>query len=497
MNSPDITFYTKLLHIEHTLATPIYLQLAQQLSNAIQRGILPQGTKLPGTRPLSKAIHLHRNTIVAVYEELALQSWVEIIPNKGTYVLKPNKHKTTATAEPTQLANQYPQQTGFSFFPSIHLASPYKKPTTTYTLNDGQPDVGLLQINQLTKWYSASLKRKSLIGKWNDRMFEPNSYFEKQLSNYLNLTRNLHLKPTNLMATRSTEMCLYIVAQLLIKPRDIVVIGNKNPFTSNMIFQQSKAQLISIPVDNEGLNIKALTTLLEQRQKIRAVYICSNRQYPTTYALSAARRIKLLQLAKQYKFAIIEDDFDYDFQYEATARTPLISADTYGNVIYLGRFGQSLLPTLQTSFMVAPSAFITEAKNYRQMIDRQGDLVLEQILSEMIHEGEIHRQIKRSLKVYKHRRDVMCSELNNTFKNKIAFQVPDGGLAVWVSFSPAISLFQFAKNAELAGIYIPETLLYQNKEYCCLRIGFGNLDEDEIPLIIQKLKASYDRSVAV
>lgn len=58
--------------------------------------------------------------------------------------------------------------------------------------------------------------------------------------------------------------------------------------------------------------------------------------------MSPNRRLQLLELANQYKFAIIEDDFDYDFQFEGTAKLPLASSDTNGQVIYLGKLGQSL-----------------------------------------------------------------------------------------------------------------------------------------------------------
>jgi GntR family transcriptional regulator/MocR family aminotransferase len=87
------------------------------------------------------------------------------------------------------------------------------------------------------------------------------------------------------------------------------------------------------------------------------VYICANRDYPTTVSLTAERRLKLLQLAKEYQFAIIEDDYDYDFQFEGLAMLPMASSDD-GMVIYLGKLGQSLFPSFQTGFVVAPENLI-------------------------------------------------------------------------------------------------------------------------------------------
>ena len=81
--------------------------------------------------------------------------------------------------------------------------------------------------------------------------------------------------------------------------------------------------------------------------------------------------MELLTVAKEYEFAIIEDDFDYDFQYEGSAMLPMASSDANGNVIYLGKLGQSLFPSFQTGFVVAPTNLIVEAKNYLQMLDKQ------------------------------------------------------------------------------------------------------------------------------
>jgi GntR family transcriptional regulator/MocR family aminotransferase len=80
-----------------------------------------------------------------------------------------------------------------------------------------------------------------------------------------------------------------------------------------MIFQQSGAIIKTIPIDEQGLDVDYIKTRFVKA--ICCVYICANRDYPTTVSLTAERRLKLLQLAKEYQFAIIEDDYDYDFQF--------------------------------------------------------------------------------------------------------------------------------------------------------------------------------------
>ncbi len=492
INSPVEEMLQSLIFFEKSPNTPIYIQIAQQMINAIQRGYLPEGAALPGTRKFGELFSINRNTAVAVYEELASQGWVDIVANKGTFVLKPER-KTAAlrgVSQGLEHLTAYPLTAGFSFQSSFNLASTDESSTCTYVINDGQADLRLHPTHSFSRWYSASMKRSRLVSKWNQPQEQSYAVFSKELRNYLNATRGFHIQPNNIVSTRSTEMSLYIVSQLLIEKDAVVLVGDLSSYKSNMIFQQAGANIIPIPVDAQGIDVDFIEKNFT-KNRIRCVYVCAHRQYPTTVSLSAERRLKLLQLAKAYGFAIIEDDFDYDFQFDGSAMLPMASSDGEGVVIYLGRLGQSFFPSFQIGFVVAPENIIKEAKNYLQLLDRQGDLIQKQMLQELISEGEIHRLIKKNITVYKQRRDCLCAALDMHFKEVATWQVPVGGLAVWLQFSPTISLIKLAEKAKEKDLFLPKTILYQNREVCAIRLGFGHLNEDEIEAVITILKESY------
>jgi len=127
---------------------------------------------------------------------------------------------------------------------------------------------------------------------------------------------------------------------------------------------------------------------------------------------------------------------------------PMASADANGMVIYLGKLGQSLFPSFQTGFVVAPENLISEANNYLKLLDEQGDLIQEQMLSELISEGEIYRLLKKNIVTYKKRRDCLCKHLKHYFVGIIIFDKPAGGLAIWLQFRKIISLVKLAEEAE-------------------------------------------------
>lgn len=478
MSSPVKIPFLSFIQLDRNAKTPIFLQLAQQLINAIQRGYLMPGSKMPGSRTLSELLQLHRKTVIAAYEDLHHQGWIAIHPNKGAYVMD-NKTSNERPYDALVSLAHYPTETGYSFKQSSILDDPFEQTACHYQFNDGSPDIRLTQVRYLSGLYSASMKRKNMRQKMSANNSQDGMYFKEQLSNYLNSSRGLHISKNNLLITRSTEMSLYIIAQLLIEQGDTVFVGELGLFTANMIFHKAGAHIKTLPVDENGIDIDQLAEKLKTT-KVRIVYITPYHHYPTTVTLSAQRRVQLLQLAQEHGFIIIEDDYDYDFQYEKSTVMPLASADLSGMVIYVGSFGKSLAPSFSTGFVVAPQNLIHEMQKYMGILDRQGDLVMEQVLGEMIAEGDIHRHLKKSLKVYLERRNNCCALLAKHFATQLSFNVPTGGLAVWAEWNTPISLLKLAKDCHTKDLFIPKNILYQNKKTTAMRIGFGHLTTEEM-----------------
>ncbi|MNU19257.1 HTH-type transcriptional regulatory protein GabR [compost metagenome] len=485
MNSPVEFPYASFILINRNSEISIYMQISNQLINAIQRGFLPFGIKLPGTRALSIILNVHRNTIVAAYDELFAQGWVESLPNKGTFVIGKNQEKPFQIKDfEKNNLEHYPKSTGFSFKTSNILDNPFEYSDCEYIFNDGVPDIRLTQIDHHSRIYSSILKRKAhKIGQYNQ---DGSEFFKKNLSQFLNLSRGLPISKNNLLITRSTEMSIYIVSEILLAEDDIVLVGELSYFSVNMIFQKAGVNIQSISIDEEGINVEEVREACK-KQKIRMLYLTPHHHYPTTVTLSAKRRLELLNLANEFGFIILEDDYDYDFHYDKSPILPLASADTNGMVIYIGSFGKSLVPGFRTGFIVAPENLMIEMRKYLGIIDRQGDVLMEHVLGEMIAEGEINRYLKKSLKTYQERRDYFVSLLEQNLGEYIDFQKPSGGLAVWMKWKIPVNLMQLSRNCAQNNLFIPKTLLYQNKNLTAMRLGFGNLNLTEMDKSVEIL----------
>ncbi|HET8572920.1 MAG TPA: PLP-dependent aminotransferase family protein [Edaphocola sp.] len=485
MSSPVEISFGQIIKIDRRKSDAVYLQIVYQFINAVQRRILEAGQRIPGSRILSRELGVHRKTIVAALEELQAQGWIAAKPNVGTFVRDPGRN-----AERAGMGVPFPESAGFGFRKSFILDAPDQHNECPYRFTTGEPDYRIIKTDELARFYSVALKRKSLIKKLSGFTVQGNPFFKKQLSYYINQTKGFHIAPENLLIAQSKEVILYILTQLLIRPQDVVLVGELSYHFSNMVFRQAGATLKTIPMDTQGIKVDFIRNHF-QKGDIRVLYVHPQHQYPTTVNLPEDRRQALAELAREYGFVIIEDDTDGELSYEKVTAPPLVKMATTGNVIYLGAFGQFLTPGFQVNFMIAPKDLIEEAYKYLNIFGHS-DIVKEQALAEMIHEGDIHRYHRKALKIYHSRRDHFAQLLKTHLPDRVDVHVPAGGLAFWQPFNQPFSLSRLAGICQAQGLFLPRTCLYQNQKITALRLGFGHLNEEEMPEVVKILSTALN-----
>lgn len=445
----------------------------------VQAGRVKPGTKLPGSRVMSGLLSVNRTTVNTAYDELYAQGWLEKKPSSGTFIAQilPVVNPKKALVPTENIAERTGYNLKASCLPELASSS---RLAYRYFFDDGFPDPRLAPFKALARAYSRAIE-----GGKRNRYF---SYvhcqgvqsLREELASHLRQTRGISCSADNILITRGSQMGLSLSIQVLIAPGDHVVIGQTNYFAVTKMLLRIGAHLHRAAVDNEGICVETIEALC-QHKPIRAVYVTPHHHHPTTVSLKSERRIKLLSLAQQYGFAIIEDDYDYDFHYERSPLLPLISQDTLGMVVYTGSLSKTINPAIRIGYVVAPVNLIEELRKLRQLIDHQGDPLLEQAIADLFREGEIQRCLKKSVKEYKERRDHLCKLLKEKSDNQLTFTVPEGGMAVWCEFDHKTSLPELATRCKKRRLHIPDGSIY-DPEYSmnCARLGFSSLNKNEL-----------------
>src|SRR3990170_1347184 len=135
----------ELIAVDKTSETPVYLQITNAIMLNIRKGKLRRGLKLPGSRELAGMLQLHRKTLLSAFEELLAQGWIEMIPRKGTFVVKDLPEVKPRKIKAEEAIVKYPAKTIFSFDAEELLSFPSPIPPTAGSLviNDGFPDIRL------------------------------------------------------------------------------------------------------------------------------------------------------------------------------------------------------------------------------------------------------------------------------------------------------------------------------------------------------------------
>lgn len=480
------------LHITKSSGVVVYLQIAQQIIDEIQRGRLVPSDAMPGTRELARNLSVNRKTIVLAYDELIAQGWLTTESRRGTFVSAKLPHfpppgqsnidlKQRATETPAPVLAKY--------------ASAIETENITHIIdfNDGIPDTRLIPFETLSKAFRHALIepiRSNKLG-YGDPKGMLN--LRHAIAEMLNMERGLSVDVDNICIARGSQMGIFLAARVLAKPNEYVVVENLSYPPAREAFRSCGAKILTVGLDQHGVNVNELETLCKQ-YPISAIYVTPHHQFPTTVMMTAERRLKLLMLAEQYDFVIVEDDYDHEFHFHHHPVFPLASSNHAGRVIYVGSLSKVLAPGLRVGYLVASKEFIKQCASEVMLIDRQGNSVTELAVAALMESGEIKRHIRRTLKVYNERRNVLIDLLRNELGEFVNFDSPNGGLAIWLRLNDGIGISKLVEKALLEKVRILPALLFSESHLDIngIRLGFGSLNTNELTTGIQRLKRTFD-----
>jgi GntR family transcriptional regulator/MocR family aminotransferase len=491
---------------------PTFLRIARAITDDIRRGRLRAGDALPGTRTLADSLGVHRNTVLAAYRELFAEGWIASEKARGTFV-----SADIPDAEPKRFSAKAAVVRGVAARPGYDLAPPLRmhggsdplalaaetrlrersrtasrrgpiSKDTVMTLGGGVPDVRLVPTGAVARALRRALRREpSDVLSYGD----PAGPLElrRAIAKMIAATRGIAAVEEHVLVTRGSQMGIDLVARTLLSPGDVVAVEGLGYRPAWEALRASGAKLMAVPVDANGIDVAALEKLVSE-QPIRGVYVTPHHQFPTTVTLAPARRLRLLELARERRFWILEDDYDHEFHYEGRPVLPLGSADVDGVVVYLGTLSKVLAPGMRIGFVVAPAPVIVRLSATRRLVDRQGDNLLAAALAELIEDGELQRHVRRAKRVYLERRARLAALLEAHFSGVLELQLPSGGTAIWARVAPEVSADAWAARAleEEALVLQPaRQFAFDGKSRPFLRLGFAQHDEREAKEAVRRM----------
>ncbi len=461
---------------------PVFKRVAEALAKCIRQGELNRDDALPSSRDLARLLKLHRNTILAAYDELLAQGYIRTEPGRGTFVS-------------AQLTLQLEKQSVGEAVPLMPLKlsrppRPYRPIHLGFKgipLLGGLADIRLVPAQLLARAYAAALRNSK--GSTLDYLaVRGHPRFLDAFAKYLSDTRGVGLARDEMLVTRGSQQALYLAARALAAKNSVIAVEAAGYPPAWEAFRLAGAKLLPVPIDAEGLIVSELAKRCK-KQRIAAVYVTPHHQYPTTCTLSAARRLALLELAAREQLVIIEDDYDHEFHFDAKPVLPLKTLDTRGLVLHIGTLSKVLAPGLRIGYAIGQPALIELMTQHRAYLDRQGDHTLELALAYLIEDGELLAHVRRMLRCYRARRACLFETLDHYLGPNFVYSRPMGGIAVWGAVHSAHTATQLVERAAASGVLVQaaKPFYFDQRERAFLRLGYARVAEEEIVKAIKIL----------
>lgn len=456
----------------------LYLQIAQAIRSSIKNGNVMATEKLPSTRTLATQLNVNRHTVMAAYNELVAQGWVETQQRQG-YRVAENLPIYSST-NVSQCSSPLIQKHQWRLSKANDSAISESSSRYPYNFAGGNPDIDLFPFNEFRGFMNEALNRPAIqeLNYGDESGFKP---FINEVSTYLRRVRSITNK--QIIVVNGTQEALYIISQVLIKTGDKVVVESLGYKPAWNAFENAGAQLITVKQTDQGINVEHFEQLIEHH-KIRLLYLTPLHQYPTTTTLAVSKRKQIYQLAQQHNIAIIEDDYDHEFHYNTQPLAPMAANDPSGLVIYLSSFSKIMFPGIRLGIIALDKSLATHIVNYRSLVNHKVNILLQDAVARWMKEGGFERHLRKSTRLYKKRRQCMVEVLNEFIDQglNIEFSVPPGGMALWVNVGAKAQ--HIAQQAKHKGIFLlAENAFHLHKENNqdkYIRLGFAGQDEQKI-----------------
>ncbi len=463
---------------------PLYLQIYQQLRQLILQGDISAGTRLPASRHLATQCHVARITVTEAYDQLKAEGYIESRLGVGTSVIEdlsffslPNSLQVcefmpsfciggTQVLSTEQKGKRpfYPRPTiDFGFgrsFPHIFPYDIWRRLLARYLSTD---DVMLSRYGSVAGFYP----------------------LRKALADYLQRLRGVNCQPDQVIIVSGAQQALDILSRLLLQPGDEVLMETPGYTDAYSVFRTHAAKITLLPVDEAGLPVQKIPS--ETRARIS--FITPSNQFPHGGTMPLARRLALLQWARQQDTLLIEDDYDGELRYNGRPLSALQGLDTDGRVVYLGTFSKVLFPALRLGYIVLPPSLLSPFLQAKGLVDKGAPTLTQAAVSDFITEGHFERHLRHLRQAYGRRREVLVNALQHHLANKVRFSPFAAGLHVMVYLHPSCDETAVVRHAAQVGVGVYPGKAYHLKKPAppSIMLGFSGLNEDEIEEGVRRL----------
>lgn len=325
------------------------------------------------------------------------------------------------------------------------------------------------------------------------------------------LASEMKLSADDILVTTGSQQTLYLVADVLLDPGDIVITANPSYFVFTGTLHSLGAKVLAVPMDEDGMDVEAVAALLEQLSdngelnRVKFIYCTSFFDNPTGLTLSLPRRRRLLELAQQFsrshRILILEDAAYRELIYDGEAEPSIKSFDAENRYTILTQtFSKPFAPGIKLGYTACPPDLLDAILHQKGNHDFGSANLSQQIALETMRDGSYAKHVEVLKAEYRRKRDLLLGALQTHLGSlaDVHWTHPQGGLYVWLALP---EFFNTSRQGAMFQACIERGVMYVPGEYCFqpdenghipknhLRLSFGQVAAEQIDEGVARLAA--------
>ena len=353
----------------------------------------------------------------------------------------------------------------------------------------GFPDSAMFDVDGITQSSQKALQENAgmALQYGATEGFGP---LREQLAAFMATKGAKDVAPEQLIVTTGSQQALDLLGKCMASPGDKVIVEGPTFLATIQCFRLYGAEVISAPVDGNGVIAEELEKLIAEHQP-KLVYLIPTFGNPSGATLSLERRKRVLELAVKYQTLVVEDDPYGDLYFDAPPPASLLalSPEVPGSrewLAHCGSLSKVLSPGLRIGWLIANPELLAKAVMCKQFSDAHTSTFAQATAAQYLQAGHMPATLAKVRKVYASRAKAMMDALRSELGDAVEFTEPQGGLFLWVRLTgkggKLADANELAKRAIEQGVaFVPGAPFFsQNPDVSTLRLSFATADEDKI-----------------
>jgi GntR family transcriptional regulator/MocR family aminotransferase len=399
-------------------------QLYNQLRNAILKGLLPPGHRLPSSRELARQLKISRNTVSSVIDQLAMEGYLDIARGRRPTVaasrpsLVPGKaNARKASAKP--LMSHWGERLRKADWPVNNEGAP--RP-----LVPGLADAREFPHDLWARCLRRAARGAAMLG--GPALNRP--ALQAALLQHLVEYRGVKASAPQIMIMPSAQASIELIARVMLNAGDLAWLESPGYGGAHVALEAAGARVSGVRLDQSGLSIKG------RRDRPRLIFVTPSHQYPTGRLMPVNRRQQLLTFAASVGAMIVEDDYDSEFHYDGRPVAALQGLDPTGSIFYVGTFSKSTFADIRVGYIIVPESFVEVFEKAQRHSGQIASAPVQDALAEFIEDGHFAAHIRKMTRLYRDRRDHLVQALNAVAGDRLTAVAPSGGMQLAAYFRP-------------------------------------------------------------